>query len=97
MHNFYRFRQNMKVILKEESFEMEAKPDKRQDNVEKLQKMVEDTQENMEAAEETANNLDLKEEDRQAIQEKNQRRQASIESFKAEIADEQGDRERGEY
>ncbi|RNA69450.1 small acid-soluble spore protein Tlp [Alteribacter keqinensis] len=76
---------------------MKAKPDKRQDNVEKLEQMVENTQENIEAAEETADNLDLTEEDRQAIQDKNHRRQESIESFKAEIADEQGDRERGEY
>ncbi|WP_096435268.1 small acid-soluble spore protein Tlp [Alteribacter populi] len=74
-----------------------AKPDKRQDNVDKLEKMLEDTKENMEAAKETADNLDLKEEERQAIKEKNRRREQSIESFKAEIADEQADHERGDF
>ncbi|PYZ98147.1 small acid-soluble spore protein Tlp [Alteribacter lacisalsi] len=76
---------------------MKPKPDNRQDNAEKLEQMVENTRENMEAAQETADNLDLKEEDRQAIKEKNQRREESIQSFQAEIADEKGDRERGDY
>ncbi|MFA9559594.1 small acid-soluble spore protein Tlp [Evansella sp. AB-rgal1] len=72
-----------------------AKPDNRKNNVERLQKMVENTKENMEAAEETMHNHDLSAEDKQDIQEKNHRRQESIESFKAEIVDEKQDRENG--
>ncbi|TMW73339.1 small acid-soluble spore protein Tlp [Alteribacter natronophilus] len=75
---------------------MKAKPDNRQDNVEKLEKMVEDTRENMEAAKETAANVDLKDSDRRDIEEKNRRREESIQSFQAEIADEKAARERGE-
>ncbi|MDQ0257544.1 small acid-soluble spore protein (thioredoxin-like protein) [Evansella vedderi] len=72
-----------------------AKPDNRKNNVERLQKMVENTKENIEAAEETMHKEDLSAAEKQAIQEKNQRRHESIESFKAEIADEKSDRENG--
>lgn len=72
------------------------KPDNRKNNVERLQQMVENTKENIEAAEETMHNLDVTSEDREAIEAKNQRREQSIESFKAEIADEQAAREKGE-
>ncbi|MDG5789922.1 small acid-soluble spore protein Tlp [Evansella sp. AB-P1] len=72
-----------------------AKPDNRKDNVERLQKMVENTKENIEAAEETMDNEHLTAPEKNAIEDKNERRQESIESFKAEIADEKEDRENG--
>ncbi|MBU9712369.1 small acid-soluble spore protein Tlp [Evansella tamaricis] len=72
-----------------------AKPDNRKNNVERLQKMVENTKENMEAAEETMHNEDMTAAEKDAIAEKNHRRQESIESFKAEIADEKADRRNG--
>ncbi|MBU9721384.1 MULTISPECIES: small acid-soluble spore protein Tlp [Bacillaceae] len=72
-----------------------AKPDNRKNNVERLEKMVENTKGNMEAAEETMHNEHLSAADKQAIEDKNHRRQESIESFKAEIADEKQDRENG--
>ncbi|ADU30416.1 small acid-soluble spore protein Tlp [Evansella cellulosilytica] len=73
-----------------------AKPDNRKNNVERLQKMVENTKENMEAARETMDNEHLSASDKAAIESKNHRREESIESFKAEIADEKRDRENGE-
>ncbi|WP_088105277.1 small acid-soluble spore protein Tlp [Halalkalibacter urbisdiaboli] len=72
-----------------------AKPDNRNDNVEKLQTMKEQTAHNIEAAEETMANTDLTKAEKRAIQEKNNRRQQSIDSFEAEIADEMSDRKNG--
>ncbi|SDZ68124.1 small acid-soluble spore protein (thioredoxin-like protein) [Evansella caseinilytica] len=74
-----------------------AKPDDRSNNVERLTNMAENTRKNMEAAEETLANENLSADDKEAIQAKNQRRQQSIESFKAEIADEKNDRKSGRH
>ncbi|SES31812.1 small acid-soluble spore protein Tlp [Salipaludibacillus aurantiacus] len=72
-----------------------AKRDDRSNNVERLQSMVEHTEENIREAEETLENDSLTREDRQAVKAKNNRRGQSIEAFKNEIADEKGDREQG--
>ncbi|WP_339163245.1 small acid-soluble spore protein Tlp [Siminovitchia sp. FSL W7-1587] len=62
------------------------KPDNRSDNVEKLQKMVHDTIENMEAAEES---MQFAEGEQKAqIERKNERRRESIEGMREEIKDE---------
>ncbi|ABO50317.1 small acid-soluble spore protein (minor) [Desulforamulus reducens MI-1] len=68
-----------------------AKPDNRNDNVEKLQEMVQDTIENLEEAHETLQNNSLSRDQRQAIMEKNKRREESIRSFRNEIKDEYQD------
>lgn len=72
-----------------------AKPDNRKNNVERLEKMVENTKENIEAAEETMNNLHLSAEEKASIERKNERRKESIKGFQAEIIDEKEDRENG--
>ncbi|MCE7791213.1 small acid-soluble spore protein Tlp [Salipaludibacillus sp. CUR1] len=72
-----------------------AKRDDRSNNVERLQSMVEHTEENIREAEETLENDSLTREDRQAVKAKNNRRGQSIEAFKNEIAEEKGDREQG--
>ncbi|BAU27899.1 small acid-soluble spore protein (thioredoxin-like protein) [Aneurinibacillus soli] len=65
-----------------------AKPDNRQDNVQKLQEMIQNTIGNIEAAEETMSNTHMSEEQRQKVEEKNERRRNSIESMRSEIKDE---------
>ncbi|ARK30828.1 small acid-soluble spore protein Tlp [Halalkalibacter krulwichiae] len=72
-----------------------AKPDNRNDNVEKLQQMKENTEHNIEAAEESLAHTEMKEEQKQSIKEKNQRRIESIRGFEAEIADEMQARKNG--
>jgi small acid-soluble spore protein (thioredoxin-like protein) len=72
-----------------------AKPDNRNDNVEKLQQMKENTEHNIEAAEESLAHTDMKEEQKQSIKEKNQRRVESIRGFEAEMADEMQARQNG--
>ncbi|GAE24434.1 small, acid-soluble spore protein [Halalkalibacter wakoensis JCM 9140] len=72
-----------------------AKPDNRNDNVEKLQQMKENTKHNIEAAEESVAHTDMKEEQKHIIKEKNQRRKESIQAFDAEIADEMQARKNG--
>ncbi|MGJ9381598.1 small acid-soluble spore protein Tlp [Salipaludibacillus neizhouensis] len=72
------------------------KKDNRENNVERLEQMVENTEENYRAAEVTANNDDMPNEEKQAIREKNHRREESIEGFRAEIGDEKEARNRGE-
>lgn len=74
-----------------------AKPDNRHNNVERLEKMVNNTIGNLEEAHKTLQNDDLKQEERAAIEYKNEKRQDSIESFKAEIDDEISARENSEY
>lgn len=64
----------------------QPKPDDRSDNVEKLQKMVHDTIENMEEAE--ASMEFASGEQREKIAEKNERRRQSIEGMREEIKDE---------
>ncbi|CAM3720094.1 small acid-soluble spore protein Tlp [Mesobacillus zeae] len=62
------------------------KPDDRSDNVEKLQKMIHDTIENMEEAEDAM--AFSNEQDQATIKAKNERRRDSIDSFREEIKDE---------
>jgi small acid-soluble spore protein (thioredoxin-like protein) len=62
-------------------------PDDRSDNVEKLQAMIQNTQNNIEAAEESLALTDS-ETQRQQIEAKNERRRESVESFRSEIKDE---------
>ncbi|WP_227936073.1 small acid-soluble spore protein Tlp [Alkalihalobacillus deserti] len=72
-----------------------AKPDNRNDNVEKLQQMKENTEHNIEAAEESVAHTDMKDEQKQHIKEKNKQRVESIQGFEAEIADEMQARKNG--
>ncbi|GIN96153.1 small, acid-soluble spore protein Tlp [Siminovitchia terrae] len=62
------------------------KPDDRSDNVEKLQKMVHNTIENIEKAEETMQFADG--EQKSQIEQKNQKRRESIQGMRKEIQDE---------
>lgn len=73
-----------------------AKPDNRQNNVERLEQMVNNTIENLEEAHKTLQNEDLNQRERQAIEAKNQRREQSIGNFKSEIKDEMAARENGQ-
>ncbi len=61
-------------------------PDNRSDNVQKLQKMVHNTLENIEAAEESM--IFSSEKQKNAIKAKNERRRESIEGFREELHDE---------
>lgn len=72
-----------------------AKKDDRSNNVERLQTMVENTEENIQEAKSTLDNEDLSAAEKEAIKQKNDRRGESIEAFNNEITDEQGDREHG--
>ncbi|GAE35734.1 small acid-soluble spore protein Tlp [Halalkalibacter akibai] len=72
-----------------------AKPDNRNDNVEKLQQMKKNTEHNIEAAEESLVHTEMKDEQKQSIKQKNQRRVESIRGFEAEIADEMQARKNG--
>jgi len=67
-----------------------TKPDDRSDNVEKLQKTVQNTIENLEEAEEylTEHAEELAPEEIQAISAKNMRRRESIRGLREEIKDE---------
>jgi small acid-soluble spore protein (thioredoxin-like protein) len=65
-------------------------PDDRSDNVEKLQAMIQNTENNIEAAEESLALADS-ETQRQQIEAKNERRRESIDSFRSEIKDEAHD------
>lgn len=65
----------------------QPKPDDRSDNVEKLQAMIQNTEDNIHKAEESLALTDS-EEQRQQIEAKNDRRRESIQSFKSEIKDE---------
>ncbi|MFC0560434.1 small acid-soluble spore protein Tlp [Halalkalibacter alkalisediminis] len=72
-----------------------AKPDNRNDNVEKLQQMKENTEHNIEAAEESLAHTNMKDEQKQQIKQKNKQRVESIRGFEAEIADEMQARKNG--
>lgn len=71
----------------------QPKPDNRNDNVEKLQDMVQNTIENIEESHETMQFASA--EERAAIEAKNQRREESIEAMRSEIRDEAQARENG--
>ncbi len=68
-------------------------PDDRSNNVERLQKAIKNTRENIREANET---MEFSSEfDRAAIEAKNERRMESIEGMKAEIKDEKQARKNG--
>jgi small acid-soluble spore protein (thioredoxin-like protein) len=62
-------------------------PDDRSDNVEKLQAMIQNTDDNIRRAEQSIAITDS-EEQRNQIEAKNERRRESIENFRSEIHDE---------
>ncbi|MCK0471905.1 small acid-soluble spore protein Tlp [Halalkalibacter sp. APA_J-10(15)] len=72
-----------------------AKPDNRNDNVEKLQEMKRNTQHNIEAAEEAIAETNMSNEQKQDVRAKNERREESIEAFEAEMEDEKRARQTG--
>ena len=67
-----------------------ANPDDRRDNVEKLQKHIADTQDNLRHAEMKlrAHEHEMSDRDKADIEAKNERRRNSIEGFRQEIKDE---------
>jgi len=66
------------------------KPDDRSDNVEKLQDMVQDTEQNLRESQDylSAHGHEISAKEKQDIESKNERREESIEGFRAEIQDE---------
>ncbi|ALS27936.1 small acid-soluble spore protein Tlp [Paenibacillus cisolokensis] len=72
---------------------MTPKPDNREDNVERLQQAVQNTEENLHEAEDYLNEFadEISSEERDAIQAKNERRKNSMQSMKNEIRDEAND------
>ncbi|MEN6489514.1 MAG: small acid-soluble spore protein Tlp [Smithella sp.] len=72
---------------------MKNKPDDRSDNVEKIQKHIDDTVQNIDAAEEMIALSDNPKTIRE-LKSKNRRREAALDSMRAEIRDEAQDRER---
>ncbi len=67
-----------------------AKPDNRADNVEHLQKSIQNTMENLREAEDflKAHADEMHPTDREAIEDKNERREQAIDGFRQEIRDE---------
>ena len=67
-----------------------AKPDDRSDNVEKLQRAIQNTMANLREANDflKAHEEKMKASDRAAIEAKNERRERAIEGFREEIKDE---------
>ncbi len=72
---------------------MKNKPDDRSDNVEKIQKHIDDTVQNIDAAEEM---IALSDNPKTIgdLKAKNRRREAALDAMRAEIRDEARDRER---
>lgn len=66
------------------------KPDDRSDNVEKLQDMLQDTEQNIRESQDylRAHGDEISAEEKQDIEAKNQRREESIDGFRTEIQDE---------
>lgn len=66
------------------------KPDDRSDNVEKLQDMLQNTEQNIRESQDylRAHGDEISAKEKQDIEEKNQRREESIDGFRAEIQDE---------
>jgi len=74
---------------------MKPKPDDRRDNVEKIQKNINHTIQNMELAEEMLERADSPT-IRQELEAKNERRRDALEGMRKEIRDEALAREKGE-
>lgn len=73
---------------------MKAKPDNRRDNVEKIQRNIDNTVRNIEMAEDMMNNADNPKA-RRDLEAKNERREEALDAMREEIRDEALDRERG--
>lgn len=73
---------------------MKAKPDNRRDNVEKIQRNIDNTVRNIEMAEDMMNNADNPK-TRRDLEAKNERREEALDAMREEIRDEALDRERG--
>ncbi|MEQ8174495.1 MAG: small acid-soluble spore protein Tlp [Syntrophomonadaceae bacterium] len=71
---------------------MKNKPDDRSDNVEKIQKHIDDTLQNIDAAEEMIA-LSDNPKTRRDLKAKNRRREEALDSMRAEIRDEARDRD----
>ncbi|CAM3011665.1 small acid-soluble spore protein Tlp [Paenibacillus sediminis] len=67
-----------------------AKPDNREDNVEKLVHSVQNTLQNFHEAQDYLNEFgdEISSEEREAIEDKNARRLNSVDAFRSEIKDE---------
>ena len=70
-----------------------AKPDDRSDNVERLQKMIHNTEDNYREAKDyyKAHANEISDEEKARIKEKNERRADSMSAFRSEIRDERKD------
>lgn len=73
---------------------MKPKPDDRSDNVERIQKNINHTIQNIELAEEMMNKVDDPK-TKHDLQAKNERREEALEGMRKEIRDEALDRENG--
>ena len=73
---------------------MKAKPDNRRDNVEKIQRNIDNTVRNIEMAEDMMNNADNPK-TRRDLEAKNERREEALDAMREEIRDEALDRGRG--
>nr|WP_295973641.1 small acid-soluble spore protein Tlp [uncultured Bacillus sp.] len=71
------------------TFNNHPNPDDRSDNVEKLQKIIANTDDNIRKAEATMSNLNDNE--RARVEDKNERRRESVASMRKEIKDEYND------
>lgn len=78
------------ITRREGVFFLMAKPDDRSDNVEKLQEMIQNTEESILESRNylKANAGEVSSEEQAAIEAKNQRREESIEGFRSEVKDE---------
>lgn len=67
-----------------------ANPDDRNDNVQRLQENIANTQENMREADDflRAHGHEMRDEDRRAVEDKNARRDRAVDGFREEIKDE---------
>ncbi len=72
----------------------QPKPDDRRDNVEKIQKSINNTIENMEIAEDMMRKTDNPQ-TKQQLQAKNEKRREALEGFRKEIREEAKAREEG--
>lgn len=73
---------------------MKSKPDDRTDNVDKIQRNIDNTIENFRKAEESLEETDS-ETSRKQIIDKNHRREDALDGMRSEIRDEAKDKEKG--
>lgn len=73
---------------------MNPKPDDRRDNVEKIQRNINNTIKNIDDANEMSQRIDNPK-TKQELQAKNARREEALDGMRKEIADEAKDREQG--